>query len=256
MILLLSPAKSLDFDHAQSIEAASQPIFLEEAAILVQKLRKLSRKKLQDLMKVNPDLAELNAKRFAAFETPFHPGNAKPAAMCFKGEVYRGLDAPSLNTPELEYAQRHVRILSGLYGVLRPLDLMQPYRLEMGTRWGPTAAKNNLYKFWGDQIAEVLEKDAEGSIVNLASNEYSKVAKLADSQDRVIDVHFKDWHKGQLKALMTYAKHARGAMARHLIRKQATAPEDMLDFEDMGYRFSEADSTENEWTFTRNIKNT
>ncbi len=252
MIILLSPAKTLDCNGATSTDAASQPVFLPEAEQLAGKLKKLTPKRLQTLMNINPELAQLNADRFNAFEVPFHRGNAWPAVLCFQGEVYRGLDAGTLTTPDLEYAQRHLRILSGLYGVLKPLDLMQPYRLEMGTKWGPTPTKTNLYKFWGDKIAQVLQEDAEGCIVNLASKEYSKAACLSAGQARVIDVHFKDWHNGELKSLMTYAKHARGAMARHLIRTQANAPEAMLSFEGMGYRFSESHSTDNEWTFTRN----
>jgi cytoplasmic iron level regulating protein YaaA (DUF328/UPF0246 family) len=254
MIVLLSPAKTIDCSDSKSTEAASQPVFLTETESLVKKLQKLGARKLGDLMSINPELAALNAQRYQEFEFPFHPGNARPAMFCFQGEVYRGLDASTLTTPDLEYAQRHLRILSGLYGVLKPLDLMQPYRLEMGTKWGPTPTKNNLYKFWGSKISDAIESESEGTIINLASKEYAKAALLASTNARVIEVHFKDWHKGELKALMTYAKHARGAMARHLIRQQASAPEAMLSFEGMGYRFSESHSTENEWTFTRNTE--
>jgi cytoplasmic iron level regulating protein YaaA (DUF328/UPF0246 family) len=252
MIILLSPAKTLDCGDAHATEAASQPAFLADAERLVQKLKKLTPKKLQSLMSINPELAQLNADRFQAFETPFHPGNANPAVACFQGEVYRGLDAKTLTTPDLEYAQRHLRILSGLYGILRPLDLMQPYRLEMGTKWGPTPTKNTLYKFWGTKISDAIAQEADGCIINLASKEYGKAAMLSETGCRVIEVHFKDWHNGELKALMTYAKHARGAMARHLIRNRAAGPDAMFTFDGMGYRFSESHSTENEWTFTRN----
>lgn len=252
MIILLSPAKTLDCGDAHATEAASQPAFLADTERLVQKLKKLTPKKLQSLMNINPELAQLNADRFQAFEAPFHPGNANPAVACFQGEVYRGLDAKTLTTPDLEYAQRHLRILSGLYGILRPLDLMQPYRLEMGTKWGPTPTKNTLYKFWGAKISDAIAQEADGCIINLASKEYSKAALLSETGCRVIEVHFKDWHNGEFKALMTYAKHARGAMARHLIRNRAAGPDAMFTFDGMGYRFSESHSTENEWTFTRN----
>lgn len=254
MIVLLSPAKTIDCSDSKSTDAASQPVFLAETEALVNKLQKMGPRKMGQLMSINPELAALNVQRYQDFEFPFHPGNARPAVFCFQGEVYRGLDASTLTTPDLEYAQRHLRILSGLYGVLKPLDLMQPYRLEMGTRWGPTPTKNNLYKFWGNKVSDAIQSEADGIIINLASKEYAKAALLPASKARVIEVHFKDWHKGELKALMTYAKHARGAMARHLIRQQATTPDAMLTFEGMGYRFSESHSTENEWTFTRNTE--
>lgn len=254
MIVLLSPAKTIDCSDSKSTEAASQPVFLNETEALVKKLQKMGPRKMGKLMSINPELAALNVQRYQDFELPFHPGNARPAVFCFQGEVYRGLDASTLTTPDLEYAQRHLRILSGLYGVLKPLDLMQPYRLEMGTRWGPTPSKDNLYKFWGDKIAESIQSESQGLVINLASQEYAKSALLPSLNSRVIEIHFKDWHKGELKALMTYAKHARGAMARHLIRTKATSPEAMLSFEGMGYRFSESHSTENEWTFTRNTE--
>lgn len=254
MIVLLSPAKTIDCSDSKSTDAASQPVFLSETEALVKKLQKMGPRKLGQLMSINPELAALNVQRYQDFEFPFHPGNSRPAVFCFQGEVYRGLDASTLTTPDLEYAQRHLRILSGLYGLLKPLDLMQPYRLEMGTRWGPTEAKNSLYKFWGNKISDAVQSEADGTIINLASQEYAKAALLPTTKARVIEVYFKDWHKGELKALMTYAKHARGAMARHLIRQHATMPEAMLSFDGMGYRFSESHSTENEWTFTRNTE--
>jgi cytoplasmic iron level regulating protein YaaA (DUF328/UPF0246 family) len=250
MLVLLSPAKTLETAPRNAVQAASQPVFLEEAAQLVTSLRALSARQIARLMEVNDDLAALNAERFAAFSTPFHPGNASPALLCFQGEVYRGLDAATLTTPDLEFAQRHVRILSGLYGLLRPLDLMQPYRLEMGLKWGPDKKTPNLYAFWGDRLARAVDAEAEGVVLNLASTEYAR-AVLPHLQARVITIHFKDRVQDEYKPLMTYAKHARGEMARFVVRKRIDRPEGVQAFTGMGYGFRPELSAEFEWTFTR-----
>lgn len=251
MIVLLSPAKTLACSPTEHARSASQPAFMEQAAYLVGKLSKLSARQLQSLMKISPELAELNAERYREWHAPFHPGNAAPCIECFQGEVYRGLDAKTFKQPDLEFAQRHLRILSGLYGVLRPLDLMQPYRLEMGTRWAVTASKPNLYAFWGKRIAEALSGDTEGDVVNLASLEYSKAVQRDALGRRVIDVEFKDWAGGEFKVLGTYAKHARGAMARFVIKERLTDPEGLKAFTDGGYHYTEHLSTETTWVFAR-----
>ena len=251
MIFLLSPAKTIDCTDSEHAASASQPAFLEDAAYLVGKLSKFSPKKLQTMMKISPELAALNAERYANWHTPFHPGNASPCIHCFQGEVYRGLDAKTLKQPELEFAQRHVRILSGLYGVLRPLDLMQPYRLEMGSKWAVTPSKPNLYAYWGSRIAEFLRSEGAGPVVNLASQEYSKSVQPEALSHPIIDIEFKDLVGDELKVLGTYAKHARGAMARFAIKQRITNPEDLKSFSKDGYLYTENLSTETTWVFTR-----
>lgn len=251
MLVLLSPAKTIQCSENEHAPSASQPVFLEEAAYLANKLAKLSAKKLGDMMHISADLAQLNAERYAQWSLPFHPGNANPCIECFQGEVYRGLDAKTFKEPDLEFAQRHVRILSGLYGVLRPLDLMQPYRLEMGTKWAVTPTKPNLYAYWGDRIARSLADDAPKAVVNLASQEYSKAVQRDVLPCPVIDIQFKDLVRGELKIVGTYAKLARGMMARHLVKHRITDPEHLKQFTDGGYQFTPAQSTEQTWVFSR-----
>jgi cytoplasmic iron level regulating protein YaaA (DUF328/UPF0246 family) len=256
MIVLLSPAKTIDCTAIEHATSASQPAFLKEADYLVKKLSKCSSKKLQALMNISPELAELNVERYRNWHTPFHPGNSSPCIECFQGEVYRGLDAKTLTKPDLEFAQRHLRILSGLYGVLRPLDLMQPYRLEMGTKLVITPTKRNLYTYWGNRIAEAIAADSEGPVVNLASQEYSKAVQRDALKTPVIDIEFKDLVGDQFKVLGTYAKHARGAMARFAIKHQITDPEGLKEFNAGGYLYTENLSTETTWVFTRDQKTT
>lgn len=250
MLVLLSPAKTIESAPRDAVQAASQPAFLADAERLIAPLRSLSARSIARLMDVSDDLAQLNADRFAAFSTPFHPGNASPAILSFQGEVFRGLEASTLTTPDLEFAQRHVRILSGLYGILRPLDLMQPYRLEMGLKWGPDKKTETLYAYWGDRLARALDAEAEGVVLNLASNEYAK-AVLPHLKSQVIHVHFKDRVGEEYKPLMTYAKHARGEMTRFIVRKRIDRPEGAQAFTGMGYVYRPELSSEFEWTFTR-----
>jgi hypothetical protein len=251
MIVLLSPAKTIQCDLNESIPAASQPIFLQEAEQLIAKLRKLKPLQIEKLMDVSPELAEMNHQRFLQWQPPFHPGNASPAISCFQGEVYRGLDASTWTAPDFEFAQRHLRILSGLYGVLKPLDLMQPYRLEMGLKWAYSSKVPSLYAFWGDRLALNISDECEGVVLNLASVEYSKAVLRPALNARVIHVHFKEEVDGQYKSFMTYAKHARGKMARFVVRQKITSPEGILAFTGLGYQFNESLSTPDEWTFTR-----
>ena len=252
MLVVISPAKTLDFDSEISAESASQPLFLDEAEYLVGKLKKFSAKKLEGFFNVNSEIASQNKQRFMEWSRPFHSGNARQAALAFQGEVYRGLNAETLNDPDFEFAEKHLYILSGLYGILRPLDLIQPYRLEMGTKWEITKKAPNLYKFWGSKITDVInDSDVEGPLINLASNEYFKVIDKTILKRDIITCHFKDKRNGEYKSLMTYAKHARGLMARFIIREKLTEAEHLKAFDGMGYQFNPSLSTDTEYTFTR-----
>lgn len=251
MLVLLSPAKTIQCSANEHAPSASQPVFLEDAAYLVNKLAKLSAKKLGAMMHVSAELAELNAERYAAWSLPFHPGNAQPCIACFQGEVYRGLDAATMQEPDLAFAQQHLRILSGLYGILRPMDLMQPYRLEMGTKWTITPSKPNLYAYWGDRIAQSLEEEGAPAVVNLASQEYSKAVQRKVFTCPVIDIEFKDLVRGELKVVGTYAKLARGQMARFIVKERITDPEQLKQFTGGGYAFTPAQSSNHTWVFTR-----
>jgi len=251
MICLLSPAKTIDFANARDVSPTSQPEFLSDATYLADKLSKHSAKHLAALMSLNPALAAQTKERADAWDAPGHEDGGKPAAMAFQGAVYRGLDAASLSSDDLAFAQGHVRIISGLYGVLRPLDRMQPYRLEMGLKWPITTKKKSLYHYWEDRLADHIVGAANGCLINLASNEYSKAILRKDSPVRVITPLFKDEVNGQFKSLMTYAKEARGQMARYLIQQRIENPVDLKNFTGMGYAFNAGLSTENDWVFTR-----
>ncbi|MDG1780573.1 MAG: peroxide stress protein YaaA [Flavobacteriales bacterium] len=252
MLILLSPAKTLDPKNQGITESASQPLFLEEADYLVNKLKKFSAKKLEKMYKVSPDIAAENHERFQMWSAPFHLGNSRQAVLTFKGEVYRGLQAEHFLEQDFEFAQKHLRILSGLYGVLRPLDLMQAYRLEMGTSWAVSPTKKNLYKFWGNKLTDKLNNsETQGPIINLASNEYFKAVNTKELNREIITCHFKDNKNGEYKALMTYAKHARGLMARFIIKNKLTNPEDLKAFDLQGYSFNPRLSETNELVFTR-----
>lgn len=252
MLIVISPAKTLDFESVPTTESASQPLFLDEAEYLVKKLKRFSAKKLQDFFKVNAEIAAQNKQRFMEWERPFHAGNARQAVLAFQGEVYRGLNASTLTDPDFEFAEKHLFILSGLYGILRPLDLMQPYRLEMGTKWEIDKENNNLYSFWREKVTAVLnESDIDGPLINLASNEYFKAVDTKALDREVITCHFKDLKGDEYKPLMTYAKHARGKMARFIIRNQLTDVEELQAFDGMGYQYNSRLSTEKELVFTR-----
>jgi cytoplasmic iron level regulating protein YaaA (DUF328/UPF0246 family) len=252
MLILLSPAKQLDFTARGHAPTATQPALLERTRVLSKTTSKLTSTKLKALMGLSDDLADLNRERFKAFDADASDG--RPAAMAFNGEVYRGLDAPSLSANDLEWAQQRLRILSGLYGVLRPLDQIQPYRLEMGTRLATRKAAN-LYEFWGDDIADQLQSDLSGhaseTVVNLASNEYAKAARLKSLGVRVISVDFKEEKDGQLRALMVYAKKARGMMARWIIENRIEDPQKLSGFDREGYSFQLEGSTKDTLLFTR-----
>jgi cytoplasmic iron level regulating protein YaaA (DUF328/UPF0246 family) len=252
MLILLSPAKQLDFSQRGQAPTMTRPALIERTRELSKTTSRLTGPQLADLMGLSDDLATLNRERFKAFDPDTMEG--RPAALAFNGEVYRGLDAPSLSAKDLEYAQQHLRILSGLYGVLRPLDAIQPYRLEMGTRL-KTPKGTNLYQFWGDDIADQLKSDLSGhgaqTIVNLASNEYAKAARLTSLDVPVISADFKEEKDGRLRALMVYAKKARGLMARWIIENRIEDPARLKDFDLDGYRFDAEGSSKDTLLFTR-----
>lgn len=254
MLTLLSPAKTLDFDTPPITEKATQPEFLEKSADLVDVLKQYSPDELGKLMKLSPKLAELNTDRFQQWTLPFTKNNAKAAVLAFKGDVYTGLDAESLTEEDLEFAQQHVRILSGLYGVLKPLDLIQAYRLEMGTRLENPKGKN-LYEYWGDTLTQALnqevQKSGSNTIVNLASNEYFSAVntKLLDAE--LVTPVFKDEKNGQYKIISFYAKKARGLMTRWILENKLNSADTLVDFNVAGYRFNEEESKKNNPVFKR-----
>ena len=252
MLIVISPAKSFSKEvNAPSINY-SQPKHLGESEKLIGKLQGLNKKKLAGLMNLSDDLAIMNIERHQNWQRPFSVDNADPAIFAFNGEVYRGLDAVSLTKDDLEYTNNHLRILSGLYGVLRPLDLIQPYRLEMGAKL-KYYRKNNLYQFWGDEISDDLLEDLnnEGYLINLASNEYFKAVNTKKLVGKIITPLFKDFSNGQYKSLMTYAKHARGLMSRYIIKERIEQPELLKSFNGMGYCYSPDMSNEENMVFIR-----
>lgn len=253
MLVLLSPAKDLA-QETPLIAKATQPVLLEHSEPLVARLKTLSARKLSSLMDLSAKLGELNRERYSKWSTPFTPKNARPAVFTFNGEVYRGLDARTLSSADLDFAQHHLRILSGLYGVLRPLDLMQDYRLMMGTPFGLGKAKD-LYAYWGDRITEALNADLKATkssiVINCASSEYSKAVNAAKLNARIITPEFKDRIGGTYKPLQTYVKNQRGAMARFMIQHRLLDPERIKAYDGDGYRFSAEESTNEKYVFLR-----
>jgi len=252
MIFLISPAKTLDFDSASLSDDFSQPAFLSEAEVLIAVMRGFSWSEIAKLMKVSEKIASLNVARFSDWVLPFTQLNAKQAVFAFKGDVYTGLAVESMSVPELQYINRHLRILSGLYGLLKPMDLMQAYRLEMGTKVANPEGQN-LYEFWGQKITTLLNQHLVDSpvLVNLASNEYYKSVKAKQVSARIITPIFKDEKNGQYKIISFYAKKARGLMVRYAADKQIENVEELKQFDYEGYRYSEEVSSENEWVFLR-----
>ena len=255
MLILLSPAKSLDYDTPVPAGLGhSLPVFLPETTELIALLRTKAPQDLAALMKISDALAALNVARYAAWSSQFSASNARPAVLAFNGDVYEGLDARSLPLADLHWAQQHLRILSGLYGVLRPLDWMQPYRLEMGTRLA-TASGHSLYQFWGTKIAAYLcneqASDPAPVVLNLASQEYFKAVDSGALQARVVDCVFEEWKGSAYKIVSIHAKRARGLMARHAIVQRATQPEDLLGFDAEGYAFDPHASELNRLVFRR-----
>jgi cytoplasmic iron level regulating protein YaaA (DUF328/UPF0246 family) len=254
MLTVISPAKTLDFDTPTVTNAFSQPVHLTQSRKLVRRMRQLSGQELSKLMHVSENIADLNQHRFKKWKTPFNPDNARQAIFAFKGDVYIGLDAYTMTEQNVEFAQDHLRILSGLYGVLRPLDLMQAYRLEMGTRID-TDMGNNLYQFWNGRITRTLNQELKQSgsnaLINLASNEYFKSIKPKLLKADVITPVFKDYNKGKYQVIGFFAKKARGLMARYMIDNEIDNPAALKDFGAEGYAFNKAMSDSHEWVFTR-----
>ncbi len=254
MLFVVSPAKTLDYESDLPISQAhfSQPEMLDDSQELVNQLRTLSPADIGSLMKLSDKLAVLNATRFEQWQQPFTVDNARPAVYAFKGDVYTGLDAYSLSEADMQFAQKHMRILSGLYGLLKPLDLMQAYRLEMGTKLSNAKGKD-LYGFWGDKITNKLNEALadQDVLVNLASNEYFKSVNKKALNSDIITPTFKDEKNGQYKIISFYAKKARGMMAAYIIQNRITDAQALKDFNVAGYRFNEAMSKANEWVFCR-----
>ncbi len=254
MIAILSPAKSLDFEKQIDLET-TQPRFKQETNQIIEVLKKKSTGEIQDLMSISDKLAELNVERYDNFKkrTPKH---AKQAALAFQGDVYQGMKAEDFSPTDHQFAQNHIRILSGLYGLLRPLDLIQPYRLEMGTKLKVNGT-DTLYEYWDDKISKLLLKDLKGQkdkvFINLASEEYFKAAnkKLLKKKAEVVDIEFKDYKNGEYKIISFFAKKARGMMARYIVKNKITNPYDLKGFDYDGYYFDDKTSSERKLAFKR-----
>jgi cytoplasmic iron level regulating protein YaaA (DUF328/UPF0246 family) len=254
MLILLSPAKSLDFETPAGVRTATQPVFLDRSEKLVKELQQMTPGDISSLMNISEKLGNLNYERYMDWHTPFTKKNAKQAALAFTGDVYTGLEASGFSAEENKFAQKHLRILSGLYGVLKPLDLIQPYRLEMGTKFRNKGGKD-LYEFWGNRITEELNKQLKSLksdvVINLASNEYFKAINKKDLNARVIAPAFKDLKNGNYKIISFFAKKARGQMAAWIIRNGVTDPEKLKKFRVAGYRYSADMSKPDQPTFIR-----
>jgi len=254
MLTVISPAKTLDYDSPPTTRKKSRAQFLDRSATLVEQARKLSPEDIRDLMGVSEKIADLNHQRFMNWGEPFNFSNAKQALLAFKGDVYIGLDANTLDEDQLAYAQQHLRILSGLYGVLRPLDMMQPYRLEMGLKFNNPGG-TDLYAFWGSELTSSINRQMKKIksrvLLNLASNEYFKALQPAEMNAEVITPVFKDEKNGKYRVMSFYAKQARGQMARYVIEKQLSDPAQLKKYRCGGYRYSSAESTADRMVFLR-----
>lgn len=249
MIIVLSPSKSMDMEPAKGSDF-TQPQFLDQSRKLVHKAKQFSKTELMDFMQISEKLAELNQQRFKSWQPPFSLTNAKQAALAFTGDVYDGLDTPSLTEQDLVFAQQHLRILSGLYGLLKPLDLIQPYRLEMGRPLETRGAKN-LYEFWRATVTRALNETPGDLLINLASNEYFKAIDKQTLKKEVISPVFKDEKNGKLKIISFFAKKARGTMARYIIENRITTTAGLLDFSEEGYAYHSELSSPSEPVYTR-----
>jgi len=254
MLILISPAKKLDMTAFDSGFSAQEPELLRHSQMLVDVLRDKDAFDMAELMKLSMPLADLNSQRFQDWHTPFDANNAKQALWAFQGDVYQNLDAASFSTEDVHFSQYHLRILSGLYGLLRPLDWMQAYRLEMGTRMKNSRGKD-LYTFWADMISEsiqeALEKQGDDVLINLASQEYFKAVRPKVLQARIITPTFKEWKNGQYKVIGIHAKRARGLMSRFIIQHQLQTPDELKAFNLQGYQWDEGLSNPKQMIFTR-----
>lgn len=254
MLMVISPAKTLDYETPPITERFTLPQHLDHSQQLIELLRDYSPAQISELMHLSDKLAALNVARYGSWTAEFTPDSAKQALLAFKGDVYTGLNVDDFTDDDLLFAQQHLRMLSGLYGLLRPLDLMQPYRLEMGTKLVNPRGKD-LYAFWGERISdwlnEALREQGDDVLLNLASNEYFSSVRRKALNARVIDVDFKDMKNGQYKIISFYAKKARGLMARWVIKERIAKPEQLSAFDYEGYRFSADDSSANHLVFLR-----
>jgi cytoplasmic iron level regulating protein YaaA (DUF328/UPF0246 family) len=254
MLVVVSPAKNLDFQSPAVTDNFTQPALLKDASMLISRCKKLSPADIASLMSLSDKLAGLNADRYASWTVPFSPDNAKQAILAFNGDVYVGLDANSFSEQDFAFAQQHLRILSGLYGVLKPLDLMQAYRLEMGTRLD-TKRGDNLYQFWGETITknlnQALQDQSDEVLINLASNEYFKAVKAKSLKAQIVTPEFKDQKNGQYKVISFFAKKARGMMTRYIIQNRLNDVEQLNHFDLGGYQYSTELSQPNKPVFTR-----
>ena len=259
MLILISPAKTLDFETPASVEYFSQPDFLADTEVLVEQLRQLSASEISSLMKISDKLGELNASRYQTWQSSFDHTTAKQALLAFQGDVYQGMAVDNFNQQDFDFAQEHLRILSGLYGLLKPLDLIQPYRLEMGTKLADSKLKdlsvNTLYEFWHDKLTLAINQQLEQldnkTIVNLASNEYFKAVKPKLPRGDIITPVFKDWKQGKYKIISFYAKKARGMMAAYIIRNKLQNIQDLKNFSEAGYGYNDELSEGKNLVFTR-----
>ena len=254
MLIVISPAKTLDYETPPKTKVFTTPDYLGQSQQLINRLRNFSSLDISDLMKVSAKIADLNFERYESWKKPFTEKNAKQSILAFKGDVYTGLNAETFKANDFKFAQNHLRVLSGLYGLLRPLDLMQPYRLEMGTKLKTDKGKN-LYEFWGSDITEGLNKQLKkiksDILINLASNEYFKSVKTKELNAEIITPAFKEFKNGEYKMIGIYAKKARGLLSRYIIENKLNDPEDIKSFKEEGYRFSKQLSKGNNWVFTR-----
>lgn len=254
MLCVVSPAKTLDYESQVPTEKFSQSQFVAEAEELIKELRKLNAADVAKLMKLSEKLATLNEMRFHEWNTDHALPAARQAVFAFKGDVYTGMDPYAFDEKEVDLANKHLRILSGLYGLLKPMDLIHPYRLEMGTKFA-NAKGANLYEFWGEKITDAINADLESGghshFVNLASNEYFKSVKKKNLARPMIEVDFLDWKTDKYKIISFYAKKARGMMAAYIIKNDLTNPEDLMQFDTAGYGYCPERSTEDKYIFTR-----
>lgn len=254
MLIVISPAKTLDYETPAKTKTFTLPDYLDDSAELIHRMREFSALDIAELMHVSSKIAELNFDRFEAWNKNFTEKNAKQAVLAFKGDVYTGLDAESFSAKDFKFAQSHLRILSGLYGLLRPLDLMQPYRLEMGSKLSNERGRN-LYEFWGNTLTDglnaQLKKIKSEHLINLASNEYFKAVKPKQINGEVITPAFKEYKNGDYKMIGFYAKKARGMLSRYIIQNQLSDIEDIKSFDMEGYKFNKSLSKGNNWVFTR-----
>lgn len=254
MLILLSPAKTLDFDNARIIKQKSYPEFPKQAAELVSILKKFDTKSLMELMKISPKLASLNVERFKTWQHLPDENSMRQAICAFSGDVYTGLQVADWSDAVFEFSQEHIRILSGLYGVLRPLDYISPYRLEMGTKLH-TKRGENLYQFWNDTLTKNIQNQlkiqGDDVLLNLASNEYFKAIQIKKLKARIISPQFKDAKNGQYKLISFFAKKARGMMTRYVVKNQITQLEKLKEFNYGGYYFNDRLSKGEQWVFTR-----